>query len=812
MISLRSIVSTIACVSASTCLAQVPDFETDVRPIIEKHCAKCHGPEKQKSKVRLDTLSTDLISDRPAAETWHDALNAINLGEMPPEDEPELSSDDRKILTTWIRGTLKSAIAAQKSTGGEVIMRRLNRVEYQNTMTDLLGIKADYGKNLPPDTPSEDGFKNNGAALSMSPLQLEYYLASAREGLSRAIVSGPPPEKIKITTTESTKKSNRENSTNRLGYSGSFVGKFLEFPDEGAFIIRVKARAELVEGKAFPRLKATFGYRADTQTPSAELGEIDIISSEATTYEFRGRMEQFPVQSRTQSKYPGQLVMLKNAFDDGIKRKDKRTIEKEVEVKNKKGKVQIKKQKQTEWIEHDDVPKIVIDSVEFEGPIYKSWPPEHHTRIFLPSANRENGELIYAQEIVGNFMTRAYRRPVEKTEVQSMLRLYTKIRPTSATFDDAIRDTLALVLVSPDFLYLVEPETGDGKAKTALTDHELASRLSYFLWSTMPDAALFEAASNGELRAPKKLATQIDRMLAHEKSWQFVEQFTNQWLDLASVDRVAVNPDYYADWDDIIKPSMQAETRHFFAEILRHDLSTLNFIDSDFAMLNEPMARHYGIKNGPRGNAFERVTLPADSPRGGLMTQASVLLGNSTGEDSHPILRAVWIRERLLNDPPAPPPPNVPPLESEDPNFAKLSVRKQLEIHRNDPACDDCHRGIDPWGIALENFNAIGNWRTEIRRKNGKKFITQPAEAQTELPGGHTIDGVADLQDFLKEHRKDQFARAIVARLTGYALGRNLEFTDESELDALTEQFSEADYQLRPLIYGIANSDLFQTK
>ena len=235
----------------------------------------------------------------------------------------------------------------------------------------------------------------------------------------------------------------------------------------------------------------------------------------------------------------------------------------------------------------------------------------------------------------------------------------------------------------------------------------------------MPDAALFEAASNGELRAPKKLATQIDRMLAHEKSWQFVEQFTNQWLDLASVDRVAVNPDYYADWDDIIKPSMQAETRHFFAEILRHDLSALNFIDSDFAMLNEPMARHYGIKNGPRGNAFERVTLPADSPRGGLMTQASVLLGNSTGEDSHPILRAVWIRERLLNDPPAPPPPNVPPLESEDPNFAKLSVRKQLEIHRNDPACDDCHRGIDPWGIALENFNAIGNWRTEIRRTNG---------------------------------------------------------------------------------------------
>ena len=812
MISLRSIFSTIACVSASISLAQVPDFETDVRPILEAHCTKCHGPEKQKSKIRLDTLSTDLISDRPAAETWHDALNAINLGEMPPEDEPELSSEDREILTTWIRGTLKSAIAAQKSTGGEVIMRRLNRVEYQNTMTDLLGIKANYGKNLPPDTPSEDGFKNNGAALSMSPLQLEYYLAAAREGLSRAIVSGPPPGKIKITTTESTKKSNRKNSTSRLGYSGSFVGKFLEFPDEGEFIIRVKARAELVEGKAFPRLKAVFGYRADTQTPSAELGEIDITSSESSTYEFRGRMEQFPVQSRTQSKYPGQLVMLENAFDDGIKRKEKRTIEKEVEVKNKKGKIQIKKQKTTEWIEHNDVPKIVIEAVQFEGPIYEAWPPASHTRIFAQSANREKGELIYAEEVVENFMTRAYRRPVEKADVRSMLRLFTKIRPTSATFEDAVRDTLALVLVSPDFLYLVEPEQGDGISRAALTDHELASRLSYFLWSTMPDSTLFEAASNGELRDPKKLEAQIDRMLAHDKSWQFIEQFTNQWLDLASVDRVAVNPDYYENWDDAIKPSMQDETRHFFAEILKNDLSALNFIDSDFAMLNAPMARHYGIENGPRGNTFERVALPADSPRGGIMTNASVLLGNSTGEDSHPILRAVWIRERLLDDPPAPPPPNVPPLESENPNFAKLPVRQQLEIPRKDPACDDCHRGIDPWGIALENFDAIGNWRTEIRRKNGKKFVTQPAEPQTELPGGHAINGVADLQNFLKEHRSEQFARAIVARLTGYALGRNLELTDELELDALTEEFSEANHRLRPLIYGIANSELFQTK
>jgi hypothetical protein len=430
----------------------------------------------------------------------------------------------------------------------------------------------------------------------------------------------------------------------------------------------------------------------------------------------------------------------------------------------------------------------------------------------ISSANQDKGELVYAEEVLTHFMRRAYRRPIEKSESKTMLQFFSRIRPTTESFEEALRETLAMVLVSPEFLYLIEPE--DGKGKTPLTDFELASRLSYFLWSTMPDEQLFDAAETGGLRKPPLLAAEIDRMLEDPKSWQFVEQFSDQWLDLAAVDRVAVNPEYYGNWDDAVKPSMKGETRHFFAEILRNDLSALNFLDSDFTMLNEPLARHYGIKNGPRGGAFESVSLDPKTQRGGLLTQASVLLGNSTGEDSHPILRAVWIRDRLLDDPPADPPPNVPALDSEDPNFAQLPVRKQLELHRQDPACNDCHRGIDPWGIALEQFDAIGLWRDEILRKapKGKGFVSAPVEAASELPDGHSLEGVESLKAYLMDQRKDQFARALVAKLTSYALGRSPELSDEDAIDAMTAQFAADGYRLRPLIHDIVESELFQTK
>lgn len=777
----------------------------DVRGVLEKHCFACHGPEKQKSKIRFDTLSTDLIQDRAAGETWHDALDAIHLGEMPPEDEPPLSSEERRLLTGWIQNQIDEAVAALKSTGSRVVIRRLNRVEYQNTMVDLLGVDLDYISNLPPDSVSKEGFQNNGAALTMSPLQLEYYLESARKGLRHAIVTGSEPE-IHSHISKETAADKRGNFSNRVGRANAFVARMEEFPDNGEFEIRVRARAELVEGKGYPRMKVRFGYRADTQTPAEDVGMVDVVSEEPTEFVFRQRIERFPIQSRTQSKYPGMLAWVTNVYDDG---EEFASLQDPPPPKDKK-----KKRKAKVYVEDPNFPKIVIESFEFVAPVHSSWPPQHHREILFESSSRSKDERAYAAEVVSKFMERAFRRPVKEEEVALFLRFFEKIRPTVDQFETAISETLAMVLISPEFLYLVEP---GGEEKRDLSEFELASRLSYFLWSTMPDEALLKKARDGKLSNPAIRKKEIARMLKDPRSERFVTQFTNQWLDLSSVDRVAVNPEYYEDFDVSLKVEMQKETRAFFSEILRKDLSALNFLESDFVMVNEPMARHYGISDGPRGTAFERTSLAGADSRGGLLTQASILLGNSTGEDSHPILRAVWLRERLLDDPPAPPPPNVPELNGESPDMAKLSVKQQLEAHREDPSCADCHKGIDPWGVAMENFDAIGQWREKIRRKDLVKkrrieWEEIPVDAKANLPDGEIVQGMADLKQYLVEQKSEAFARALTARMTSYALGRDLEFTDEEIVDKVAEDFVTHDFRLSYLIQRIAGSELFFRK
>ena len=412
------------------------------------------------------------------------------------------------------------------------------------------------------------------------------------------------------------------------------------------------------------------------------------------------------------------------------------------------------------------------------------------------------------REVLDRFMRRAFRRPVTSEELDMMVQYFQEVRPTFATFEEAMRETLAMVLVSPDFLYLVEPSSGKSRD---LTDHELASRLSYFLWSSMPDDRLFELADSGQLRDPEILAAEVDRLLDDRRSWNFVEQFSDQWLDLSGMNRIAVNPEYYPTFRNELKPHMQRETQQFFNEVLRSDISSLAFLDSDFAMLNQPMAEHYGL-DGPRGIEFERVALTKNPQRGGLLAQASVLLANSTGEDSHAILRGVWIRKRLLDDPPAPPPPNVPNLDQQNRDVASLPLKEQLKEHRENEACARCHRGIDPWGIALEEFDAIGLLRDKIQRKSGKKMLKFDVDAKATLPGGHELDGLADLKTHLLTEKREQFARTLVRRLLSYSLGRSLELSDHETVDKLTEQFVESDYRLKNLIQLIVASGAFGSK
>ncbi len=768
------------------------NFEEQVKPILQEHCFKCHGEKKQKGDLRLDTLSQDLLKNRVAAETWHDVRDTLNLSEMPPKKEDPLSPDELKILTSWIAQEIDALVAARTNTDGRVVLRRLNKTDYQNTMRDLLGIEMDYAKNLPPESLSEDGFRNNGGTLQISDLQLEYYLESARKGLAKAIVTGSRPNFFEEEFTTSVNDKNR--GSNILDKDQQFIAKLIDYPEDGEVLIRAKVRAEFAEGRGYPQLRAAIGYRADVQAPRRFIKSVDITSEDWHVIEFRARVENFPLPSKTQSKFPGLLLWLDNAYAEGR--------DKPIKARGKGKKKKVQKGPL-------NYPQIEVASMEFTGPILDDWPPAHHQAILFPSNQRSNEEA-YSKVILRHFMGRAFRRPIRDEEIAPYHRFFRSARPKMGTFEEAIRETLAMVLISPDFLYLIEPS---GSSKRSISDWELASRLSYFLWSTMPDARLFNLAKKGDLGKPDVLEKEISRMIADERSWQFVEQFADQWLDVGALQRVAINPNYYPKFDSALKASMRGETIHFFGELFRENLSALNILDSNFTMLDEPLAKHYGL-TGPKGSRFERVSIKPGDHRGGILAHGSVLLGNSSGEDSHPVKRAVWIRERLLDDPPAPPPPDVPALDPTDPDFASLSVRDQLAEHRKQVSCNECHRHIDPWGISLENFGADGLWREEILRKKvkGKGMIKLPVLSKATLPNGKKVEGIAGLKKYLLEDRREQFARAFTTKVLTYALGRRLELIDEKSINDLTSKFIESDYRIKNLIHLVVTSKTFQSK
>ncbi|MDA1230269.1 MAG: DUF1592 domain-containing protein [Planctomycetota bacterium] len=770
-----------------------PDFDKDVLPVLLASCVKCHGPEKQESGIRLDNLSTDLVNDRAAAENWHEVLNVLKSGEMPPKDEPQLTAQQHQTLIAWVSAAVKQAIEAGRDTSGRVVLRRLNRLEYQNTMFDLLGLEMDYTRDLPPDSVSADWFTNDGSALNMSAIQLEYYLDTARRALDRIIVSGEAPEVFDYTFTESKIDVwlGSAQRTSRLGRQQEFLSRMKDkYPEVGEFLVRVKLSAELKPDAGYPLLEVSVGYQPDTEILMRDFDLVEISSAEEQTLEFRGRLENFPLPVRGQGKYPGLVVRVRNRYDDGSPLPKEQT------------------DKQRDYPDEPYLPTIAVQSVEFHGPVFDQWPPATHRRILFPLDQRESDEADYVTEVLRKFMTRAFRRPVDDREVARLVDFHNSIRAEFPTLEESMRETLAMVLIQPDFLYHLEPA---GPTKRPIDNSELASRLSYFLWSTMPDEPLTKLAADGVMLEPDVISSEVDRMLNDPRSMTFVRQFTEQWLHLDYVDRVAVDREYYPGFDDSLKKHMRGETQAFFAELIRDDLSAMSLLSSKFVMLNEPLAKHYGIK-GVFGREFRRVDLGPDSHRGGLLGQASILLSNSTGADSHVIRRAVWIRDRLLNDRPSPPPPDTPPLDQADPKFANLSVREQLEIHRNREACASCHRGIDPWGIALENYDAVGLWRDKIRRKAGGKFEMLPVKSSDVLPGDHKLDGVDSLKEYLANQCKDEFAKSLVTRLATYALGRRLELSDWGTIDHLTTEFTGNEYRIRGLIHNIVTSELFLTK
>ena len=781
-------------------------FKKDVLPVLHKHCFGCHGEKKQKGDLRLDILDPDIVQGT-SAERWHDALNKINLGEMPPDKEAPLTVSERRKLTGWITQRLKVAADIRRNAGGQAVLRRLNRAEYQYTMTDLLGFEMDYSENLPSDARSPEGFKNNGASLGMAALQIESGLKTARKALDFILVEGGQGKRevTQINRNNGAMKGPNSRrfsglSSDRLGRVNFWHGSFKSLPRTGRFSIRVKAYTDRKPNQPAPILYAQYGYFVSGLTLNimGDAGEIAITSSTPEYYEISGWPEFFPQpEARVPDDKLSGIIALQNALYDG--ESPPKAINKVIEEKDKKGKIRKKKVKV--YPEDPDFPKIIIESVEFVRNDYPSWPPPLHRGIIREGEDLTDSKAV--KNILSRFLRRAWRRPVSEEEKGKWLAHYEVIRKQSDTSVSALKETLSATLASPHFLYLSEPFKSDKPRK--LNAHELATRLSYFLWSSMPDEELSALADSGRLLEGSVLQRQFERMLKDSKSDRFAKEFCDQWLDLEGVDRVAINPQYYRNFDNRLKPDMVSETQAFFREILRSNTSALQFIDADFAMLNASLAKHYGL-DGPKSQKFERVSLRGTGRPGGVLGHASTHLAGSDGADSHPIKRAVWIRERLLHDPPNPPPPDVPGVEKSVPNFEKLSVREQLAVHRKKEACADCHRSIDPWGIALERYDAIGLQREKTARRK------KPVSAETILPGNYEISGLADLQKYLLKERREQFAKALVTKLLTYALGRSLKLDDEPLIEELSAKFAKDDYRLSGLMENIVMSGPFLSR
>ena len=782
-------------------------YQDKILPLLKTNCVKCHGADKQKGDIRLDTLSTDFLNDRRAAEIWHDASDQIKLGEMPPEDEKPLTSKERKLITEWVDLNLKNALQKIKGEGTEAVIRRLNRTEYQYTMEDLLGLKMDYTIGLSNDPLSPDGFLNNGKVLGMSSLQIEHYLKTARKAFGLILNDEEQPaskvDEVKWNKGNIKGPSSKAyvgKSDHRLGRVNYWHGNFQQPPKSGRFTIRIKARNERKPGYPSPILQGRYGFFVSGLTLNIQgsLPEIEIDSNETKTYEISSYAELFPMTLANvpDDKLNGVLTF-RNALDDG--NPPPKQLEKITETKDKKGKI---KKKKTKYYPEDlDFSKIIIESVEFVSNDYPFWPSQTHQEIVFPGEDLDKDET--AKTVISRFIERAWRKKIDPETTEKWFLHFKKIKRLEDSSIYALREVLATSLASTNFLYLNEPKPNENKT-SILSSHELAARLSYFLWSSMPDNELRALADKNRLSDSKVLAIQIKRMLRDPKSNRFAEEFSKQWLDLGGVDRVAVNPRYHQNFDNRLKPHMQSESLEFFKEIFRKDESITKIIDADFTMLNARLAKHYGLE-GPKSQHFEKTSLKGTNRTGGILGHASIHLSGSDGAESHPIRRAVWVRERLLDDPPKPPPPDVPGIEESVVDFEKLSLREQLEFHRKKESCNDCHRTLDPWGIAMEEYSAVGLKRekTTIHKK--------PITSDTILPGNYPVNGVEELKQFILSNRKDQFAHAFCSKVLTYALGRSLTLEDEILVNELKGKFFKDRFRLSGLLKNIVLSETFRS-
>lgn len=767
-------------------------FEQRVVPFFKEHCFECHDEDLAKGDLRLDELKSAFES-RSTFGRWVKIHDKISREEMPPPDKPRPTKEARAEVVDRIATGLRDAEKARRKVEGRARLRRLSRAEYENTVQDILAVNADLAGHLPED-PIVSGFDKAGASLNLSSMLLERYMEAADIALDAAIVHGPQPARVQRRFSYLNDKAAKYPNIYLLkpdavvffasGYSPTQLEQF-RAPSAGSYRFRISAYAW--------QSRKPVVYRVFSGDVANRENEVLLVDH------FEANLEPGVSEFVTWLDEGESILIVPYGTGHDFRR---------IHATEYKG------------------AGLAVQWVEVEGPLHDRWPPESHRRLFgaLPetdldrrSSGSQKDEARFeanARGLIDRFLPSAFRRPVADKDSAFFLELYRARRTAGDSFEQAMRTIYRTALCSPEVLLLPE-EAGP------LDEFAVASRLSYFLWNSPPDARLRGLAGAGELRSPETLRAEVERLLDHPRSRGFVRDFLGQWLELRDIDSTTPDDKLYPEFDKLLQISMTRETELFFEELLKGDLSLLNCVDSDFSMLNERLANHYGIA-GVEGLGFRRVPLPKGSHRGGLMTHASVLKVTANGTTTSPVLRGVWALERLLGETLDPPPSNVPALEPDIRGAA--NVRQQVARHRELKACARCHDRIDPVGFALENFDVIGGWRERYRSVEQGEAVAVVVRGEKAVyrlgPAVESADVTADGRRFanIDEFKAvvlenpDKVAANLAGWLMTYATGEGISFSDRAAIERIVAKTKERNYGLRSLVHEIVQSDRFLNK
>ena len=818
--------------------APSPDLEgwgSTVQPFLAKHCVACHGSEKQKGSLNLEEFDGDIL-DLTKAGIWHEIVDVLNAGEMPPEKEPRPPAKELVMVVDWISGELKKAQQLARAKGPGLSLRRLTNQEYRNTVRDLVGHPFDPASRFLDDTELH-GFDNLAENLELSTLHLQQYLNAAERIVDKMLsVPEKPPvrqhwyiEPILATPTSPLVKIDG-------AWHDGLRGKDMSKVKPG----RVKLPSKPL-GPVDPGVPGLTGLvRGNIEIPNGfqPYRMVEMTSGKPVVYDGFGDIRFYGMKLGI-TKNLQRLGFRWFAHDEGRYRVTLH-VDGFKDVNGRPPGFQVHQEPGSEILGEYEVPvgvarkicfDLVIDDVhylmrtsgnrywgmrlymehgirperiEIEGPLNETWPPKHD---FVRSMGGSQDKVAGA---LGDFATRAWRRPLASGEVEELVTLYQNQRKQTKNFREALRVPLVAILSSPHFLCRVEHRTEE-KGLQRLNTHELANRLSYLLWRSMPDDLLRATADDGSLLKKDVLKEQVNRMLAAPAISSFCETFPARWLGMEKVMTVDIDPLMFPRVKWGLRNDMLEETKQVFTEILQNNSSCLELIDSDWTFLNSRLARHYGLPK-LKGDNMRRVSLPVDSERGGILAHGSILTITSNGMRPLPITRGAFVLENILASATPPPPPNVTPLEEVEQPRPNATTRELLELHRDDPTCISCHQKIDPIGFALEGYDAVGRLRThEHILVEDKPVPTHPVDTVGRLPGGSNFKGMPGLKKVILEDA-DKFRRCLVEKMLVYSLDREVNFTDEPLIQELVNEMSTQDDRMHSLIHALVSSETFQSK